>query len=93
MPEINSSKDLRTAVRNGPYAWPGGYPIFYLCDDGECLSYNSVKNNYRQILSSVRSKHNDGWRVVAYDINWESEMYDADTGEQIESAYDIVKDE
>jgi hypothetical protein len=85
---INTISDFRKAVRNGPYAWPGGYPMFFLTSDGEALSYAAVKQERRNILEAIRDKSNNGWRVVAVDINWEDpDLYCSHTSERIESAY------
>ena len=51
------------------YAWPGGYPIFYLMDDGECMCPQCVKDNLAQITESIESHAHDGWKIVAHDIN------------------------
>lgn len=85
---IETSKDLRLAVRQGSYAWPGGYPLFFVMDDGACLNPSTVRDHYRQVLKSVRSKHNDGWRAISLEINYEDpDLYDSYTGDRIESAY------
>jgi hypothetical protein len=85
---IKSISDFRTAVRHGPYAWPGGYPMYFICDDGGALCCNCVRTERRNILESIASKSRDGWRVVALDINWEdSTLYCDHCNEQIESAY------
>jgi len=31
---IESISDFRAAIRNGAYAWPGGYPMFFVMADG-----------------------------------------------------------
>ena len=85
---INTISDFRHAIRNGPYAWPGGYPMFFITSDGGVLSFASAKKNRRNILEAIRDHSNCGWRVVAADINWEDEnLYCDDSGEQIRSAY------
>lgn len=85
---INNSKDLRTALRNGPYAWPGGYPCYFITHDGEALSFKAVRDEYRLVLRSVREKSNDGWRVIAVDVNYEDQdLYCAHTNEHIQAAY------
>lgn len=85
---IKSPADLKATLRNGPFAWPGGYPMFFLTSDGAALSFATVRKELRGILDSVASKRGDGWRVVACDINYEdSDLLDAHTGEKIESAY------
>ena len=87
--QINNSKDLKNALRHGPYVWPGRYPTYFITDDGETLSYKAVKENYRLVLNAVRDKDNTGgWRVVYMDANWgEYDWYCAHTGEKLESAY------
>ncbi len=85
---INSISDFRAAVRNGPYAWPGGYPLYFVCDDGAALCCNCVKKERRNILESIASKARDGWRVVGLDINYEdTDLFCDHCSETIESAY------
>lgn len=85
---INSISDFRKAIRNGEYAWPGGYPCYFITSDGAALSFDAVKRELRNILESIASKANDGWRIVALEINWEdAALYCEHTGQKIESAY------
>lgn len=82
------TKDLKSYLRNGPYAWPGGYPMYFITSDGAALSFSSVRGNFCSVLSSMRHKVNDGWRVVGVDINWEDcELVCDHSGELIPSAY------
>lgn len=84
---IKSISDFRKAIRQ-PYAWPGGYPCYFICDDGAPLSFVSARKNRRLILESLRDMTNDGWRVIGVEINWEdNELYCAHSDEKIESAY------
>lgn len=77
----NNAKDL---VRN-PYAFPGGYPRFAVCDDGAAMCHKCCHSEFRNIATAYES---DGWNVVALDINWEdSDLYCDHCGEQIEPAY------
>lgn len=74
-------------LADGRYA-DGGYPKFWLVSDGETLSYAACLANCGRIARSIRDGSQDGWRVVACDVNWEDpEMLCADTGDRIESAY------
>lgn len=71
-----------------PYAWPGGYPRYFITSDGAALSYKAAQENAEVIRDAIRVKDNGGWRVVAVDVNWEdTELYCDHTGEKIESAY------
>jgi hypothetical protein len=85
---INTVHDFRRAVRNGPYAWLGGYPTFFICDDGAALCHACAKKERRNILESIAHRARDDWRVVAIDINYEDPHLECEhCGQHIESAY------
>ena len=67
------------------YAWPGGYPVYHICNDGEALCpkcANDPKNPVHEDMPD------DGWRIIASDINYEDDdLFCAHCGEQIKSAY------
>lgn len=86
--QIKTPKDFGNALKEGPYAWPGGYPIFFLTSDGGALSFATAWNERDQIVQAIVDKDNSGWRVVGSDVNWEDpELYDDHTSNRIESAY------
>jgi hypothetical protein len=86
--DITNAAELKATLRAGQWAWPGGYPMFFITSDGGALSFKTVREEYRLVLDSVMYKHDDGWRVTAVDINWEDEdLFDCHTSERIESAY------
>lgn len=87
---INTISDFRAAMRNGPYAWPGGYPLFFLCANGEALSFKAARENRRLILEAIAyPEYRDAdWHVVACDVNWKDcDMVCAHTYKPIECAY------
>lgn len=87
---IKTISDFRKAMRDGPYAWPGGYPRYFITSDGAALSFESAKRNRRLILDAIQEGRADqsGWRVVAVDINWEDQDLICDHSyEPIASAY------
>jgi len=86
---IKTISDFRAAIRNGAYAWPGGYPMFFITADGGALSFDAAKHERRVILEAIQSNDSrSGWCVVGYDINWEDPaLYCDHTGNRIESAY------
>ena len=67
---------LKAAIRT-KYAWPGGYELFGICDDGGVLCCNCMRECYQQIAYSRRHKIKDGWRIVAIDCaaNYDSYIY------------------
>ena len=86
---IKTISDFRRAMRNGPYAWPGVYPLFFITQDGAALSFDAAKQKHRHILEAIANNHGgSGWRIVALEINWEEpDLYCDHTGKRIESAY------
>ena len=90
---INSVSDFRKAMRHGPYAWPGGYPCYFVTSDGAALSFKAAKEERRNIIDSIANRYDDGWRVVGVDVNYEdSALYCDHTGERIGSAYGAQDD-
>jgi len=63
--------------------------MYFLASDGAALSFESVRAELSRVLYSIHHNLDDGWRIVACDINWEdSELRCEHSGERIESAYD-----
>lgn len=72
--------DISKAIENRnaePYAWPGGYPIGYLCDDGEYICAKCVNDPTNPVHVGGEA---DGWRIEGYDVL-------EDTSEAIECAH------
>ena len=71
-----SSLELRKYIRT-KYAWPGGYELFGICNDGGVLCCDCMRLEYYQIAYSRRHQINDSWRVVAIDCaaNYDSLIY------------------
>lgn len=76
-------------LKDGPYAWPGGYPKFFIMADGEVLSFESAKENWELISAALLHPGTDKqWEVLASDINWEDEdLYCVHSGKKIPPAY------
>jgi hypothetical protein len=81
-------RELRAIVKGGPYAWPGGYPIYFACADGGALSHEAVVENWKNIRSSIVRDDDPQWYVIAAGVNWEDpDLYCSHTCKRIESAY------
>lgn len=88
--QINSAAELKATLRNGAYAWPGGYPLYFIAADGEALSFDSVRANLREVVGAIThpSRFERGWRVIGCEVNWENpDLTCAHSGERIDSAY------
>lgn len=76
------------------FAWPGGYPMFYVFRDGGCICHDCANENIGEIDLAIREPNvlhansHGGWAIDAHDINWEDADLTCDhCGKQIESAY------
>ena len=82
------TSDLKSFIRSGGYAWPGGYPCALLMADGECIDAQSARENFRQILDSLKRGTSRDWTPEAVFIHWEGEpIICAHSGRTIEPAY------
>ena len=73
------------------YAWPGGYPIFYVTDDGACLC-PACANGENGSLASENANEEDGahcgWQLEGYIVHYEGPAETcAHCDRLIESAY------
>jgi len=86
--EIKTPADFVRTLNAGPYAWPGGYPLYFVASDGEALSFAAAKKEAKQICAAIREKSRCGWQVIGCEVNWENaDLTCAHSGERIPSAY------
>lgn len=86
--EIESTKTFKEQLRLGEYAWPGGYPKYFICSDGEELHFGCAKANAREVMRAIANPSPmDTWRVIAVEINYEDELICSHCYKPIESAY------
>jgi len=84
---IRTLSQLKATLRAGGYAWPGGYPLYFVTADGAALSFDTVRSEFRAVVDAFATRAVD-WRIVACDANWEdTALHDAHTGELIPCAY------
>jgi len=82
------SKSLRLAdsLAREPYAWPGGYPLYGLMDDGGATCKRCAAEE-REWIALTNGR--DGWCMVDTVINWEDHELRCDCcGKLIEAAYE-----
>jgi hypothetical protein len=80
-----------TVDDNGAYpafAWPGGYPLYYLTADNGILCPECANGRHG---SEAGDRNTDPqWRLVAVEVHWEGEPLTCDHCQaKIESAYGI----
>lgn len=77
-------KEMREKGEYDYYGWPGGYPLFYIAEDGGILCPKCCNEN-KELLNDESDRQ---WFVIAYDGNWGyGELYCDHCYEKIESAY------
>lgn len=86
---IRNSQQMRATLRNGGYAWPGGYPLYMILQDGCAMCVDCARKEYKQVARARRYWNNDdSFGIVACDVNYENnDLYCDHCNKQIESAY------
>lgn len=86
--EIKTAAQFKATLRAGAYAWPGGYPLYLLTNDGAARCFACAHKEARQVFWDFQNKASTGWRVVACGVNYEdNDLYCDHCNKQIESAY------
>lgn len=81
----STSLRLADLLSTSPYTFPGGYPMFAITSDGAALCHKCCKSERRLIGTTTG---NDGWCVVALNINYENDhLYCDHCSSNIEAAY------
>lgn len=86
---IATVSQFKATLRAGGYAWPGGYPLYFVCSDGGALSFDAARQEFKQIIEAIGQggRRND-WAVVGCTINWEdTHLHCEHTGKPIPSAH------
>lgn len=69
------------------FAWPGGYPLYYLFRDGGVCCPTCANDNVDQIAWERVNSHG-GWALAGVEANYEDDHLNCDhCGCRIESAY------
>ena len=78
---------LKAFIRS-PFAWPGGYTLIAVMDDGECLCHECTRDNFREIVECTKHQERIGWNFIDVTINWEDpSMYCAHCDEPLTPEY------
>lgn len=87
-------RDVLRELTDGPYAWPGGYPKYFIMADGEAASFAGVQAQMDSVAKACvvgadyRSDFYFQWLPIGVEINWEdADMFCCMTNERIPSAY------
>ena len=64
--DLDKPVDVVRIIARDRYAWPGGYELLAVMDDGALVCSGCLHENYREILTDTKKGWNTGWRVVGY---------------------------
>ena len=81
-------KQAKEAIRTG-YAWPGGYELFGIADDGNLLCCKCMRDNFRAIVDSTKHSIHDGWCIDAIGSSADLESGDWIREEGEEKGYSL----
>lgn len=83
MPKLHRESD-GTLPR---WAWPGGYPVIYVTDDGGTLCPGCANGENGSLASEDADPHS-GWKLEGADVHWEGPPEVCDhCGANVDSAY------
>lgn len=86
--QITGLNEVKAALRAGAYAWPGGYPQYFVTRDGGALSFDAVREQLRNVAWDHLNDASTGWRIDHIAINYEDADLVCDhTGKRIPAAY------
>ena len=63
--DMDRSADIARFVAREKFAWPGGYELFAICEDGEALCHDCCRAEYATIARN--SAPRSGWRIIGCD--------------------------
>lgn len=85
---ISTLKQVKGVLRAGPFTDLGGYPLYFITADGAALSFDAVREQFRQVVGDYLDGASTGWRVIATGVNFEDSDLRCDhTGKRIPAAY------
>lgn len=85
--KINNLTTLKMVLRNGPYAWPGGYPLYLVDEEGDCYHIDCVKGIFKSVVRDTK-RGIGGFVMTAVEVNWEGKhLFCYECHKYIDSAY------
>lgn len=91
---VSALQAVKALLRFGPYAWPGGYPVYFVTRDGAALSAEAVREQFAQVCYDHLNDCSTGWRIDGGAVNYEdADLFCAHTNKRIPSAYAETEEE
>jgi hypothetical protein len=84
---IETPAQFKATLRAGSTTDLGGYPLYFVCDDGATLCFKCARIEARTIIADIGTNDMGGWNVVGCEVNYESAIQCEHCNESIASAY------
>jgi hypothetical protein len=68
------TRQAKEAIRAG-YAWPGGYELSLVCNDGCALCTDCGRKEWRNIAEDTVKGYRTGWDITGVQVLWEGGNY------------------
>lgn len=76
-----------------PFAWPGGYALYYATKDGGAMHHSCAKAEKSRILHEFAFPCDPAWIPIETEVNWEDDhLYCDHCGEAIVPEYGDSED-
>lgn len=85
--QIDTLAQVKACLRAGKFAH-GGYPLYFITQDGAALSFEAVVSEFGQVCWDFINDASTGWRIVGCVVNYEDNSLICEhTNKRIPSAY------
>lgn len=86
--DLETLADVKAAIRAGGFAWPGGYPLYFIMADCSVVSFRGILEEWRNVVADTMANSRSCWQPVALDVNYETPGLFCDImGDLIPAAY------
>ncbi len=65
---------IKAAIRS-PYAWPGGYQLAIVMNDGAAICPDCARKEWKQIVHDTLKGWSTGWDAALVSVLWEGENH------------------
>jgi hypothetical protein len=89
-PQFNGTALFKATLRAGAYTNLGGYPIYFICENGDTLHHSCARKHAKEHIREIREQ--DDSRIIGCAVNYEdNDLYCDHCNEPIESAYENAR--
>lgn len=85
---LQNIKEVKAVLRAGAYTHIGLYTLYFIAADGQPLSFQAVRDNFKEVLSAMKKTGDREWSIIGMDVNYEdNDLFCSHTNKQIKPSY------